>query len=389
MPTAAEFRSTLQSLIDAPDVAGISLTGQYESLTGRTVTPPAGTIRADGEVVGIFTTEDGRDAATIDSWGSVASRCEALLAGPFRGGALADHLGYPLVIFVDEEGQILTTSVALSHRQADATWRLARNELIEAGIDFAGIQNGSRKNADALIVGFPTAIPFGWWHSRTDRSEEGVKKKSNAKKKDALTDVREDFLGHYVMEPSVSRSARLFTAEIIAVGVHERRRMAGKIDPLFSAVAGDKTISGSKLSDLGLGAIPPGVTDKSRSDLTYETIESRAFLSLTGLRSFGFDKVDGGAARVLSATLPLLLYTLLQENLALRAGAELGLISPLTVEVVRQGAGRAPLELPDIETLAELVRGLGEQIGWAGPRTVTIRSGSPLGRILNLVAGAE
>ncbi|WP_235905602.1 type I-U CRISPR-associated RAMP protein Csb1/Cas7u [Actinomyces marmotae] len=395
MTTATEFRATLQTLIDAPNVAGISLTGQYESLIGRTVTPPAGTIRAGGEVVGIFTTEDGKDAATIDTWGSVASRCEVLLAGPFRGNALADHLGYPLVTFIDEEGKVLTTSVALSHRQADATWRLARNELIEAGIDFDGIRDGSRKNADALIVGFPTAIPFGWWHSHTVRSEKVAKKKGaeKAKKndKDALGDVLDDYLGHYVMDPVASRSARLFTAEIIAIGVRERRRMAGKTDPLFSAVGKDTTIGDAKLSEVGLGSLPPGVRAESESpsDLTYESIESRAFLSLMGLRSFGFDKADGGAARVLSAALPLLLYTLLQENLALRAGTELCLLSPLTAEVVRQGAGREPLELPDVETLAELVREIGAEIGWAGPREVTIRPESPLGKVLNLVAGAE
>jgi len=30
----------------------------------------------------------------------------------------------------DEEGRTLTTSAELSHRQADATWRLLRGELI-------------------------------------------------------------------------------------------------------------------------------------------------------------------------------------------------------------------------------------------------------------------
>ena len=132
MTTASEFHSQLVDLASDPAVAGLSLTGGYESLTGSTVTPPAGTIRQDGRVVGIFITADGAQAATIDSWGSVSSRCEALLAGRFGDGTLADYLNFPLVTFVDESDQVITTSVELSHRQADTTWRLARDELRKA-----------------------------------------------------------------------------------------------------------------------------------------------------------------------------------------------------------------------------------------------------------------
>ena len=144
MTTASELHSQLVDLASDPAVAGLSLTGRYGSLTGPTVTPPAGTIRQDGRVVGIFTTADGEPAATIDSWGSVASRCEALLAGRFRGQTLADYLNFPLVTFVDERGRLLTTSVELSHRQADTTWRLVRNELRKAGVDFDGIHQATR-----------------------------------------------------------------------------------------------------------------------------------------------------------------------------------------------------------------------------------------------------
>ena len=111
MTTVSELHSQLVDLASDPAVAGLSLTGRYESLTGPTVTPPAGTIRQDGRVVGIFTTADGEPAATIDSWGSVASRCEALLAGRFRGQALADYLNFPLVTLVGEGDRVLTTSV--------------------------------------------------------------------------------------------------------------------------------------------------------------------------------------------------------------------------------------------------------------------------------------
>ena len=74
MTTAQEFRSTIGALMDDNAVAGISVTSEYESLLGMTVTPPAGTIRQEGEVIGFFETFDGKKAATIDSGQSLQRR---------------------------------------------------------------------------------------------------------------------------------------------------------------------------------------------------------------------------------------------------------------------------------------------------------------------------
>ena len=336
MTTASEFHSQLVDLASDPAVAGLSLTGGYESLTGPTVTPPAGTIRQDGRVVGIFTTADGAQAATIDSWGSVSSRCEALLAGRFGDGTLADYLNFPLVTFVDESDQVITTSVELSHRQADTTWRLARDELRKAGVDFDGIQQATREKPDSLLIGFPTAIPFGWWHSQTKRSQKAAdkanKKSSSNGKSNEIEKGRDEYLGYYVMNPADSRSARLFTAEFIATGVEERRRMAGKVDALFAAVDAETKIGGNKLSTVGLGSLPPtDLTGKKKdrptpSDLTYRPIESHAFFSVSGLRAFKFNQPE--PARSLTMALTLLLYLLHHQNLSLRAGAELRLLEP-------------------------------------------------------------
>ena len=397
MTTESDFRHLLAALISDPGVAGLSLTGAYESLTGPTVTPPAGTIRQEGQVVGIFETADGKPAATIDSWGSVASRCEALLAGRFHDGALADYLNFPLVTLVGEGDRVLTTSVELSHRQADATWRLARNELREAGVAFDEIQRATRKHPDALVTGFPTAIPFGWWHSHTKRSQKAAdeangKKTSSKKNKSALERGRDEYLGYYVMNPADSRSARLFTAEFIATEVRERRRMAAKVDSIFAAVKDDTKIGNDKLSTVGLGSIPPTDLVKKAdrptpSDLTYKTIESSAFFSFTGLRTFNFSRPE--SARPLIAALTLLLYLLHHQNLSLRAGTELRLREPgLQIRVERQGAEPEPLELPDVDDMAALVRDLGAEVGWEGPRVVRITPESPLGKIIQVVDGS-
>ena len=396
MTTAQEFRSTIGALMDDNAVAGISVTSEYESLAGMTVTPPAGTIRQEGEVVGFFETFDGKKAATIDSWGSQASRCEALLASRFRGGTstLAEVLGFPMVVLLDEEGEVLTTSVELSHRQADATWRLIRDELTGKGVDFEGIQNATRSQPDALLVGFPTAIPFGWWHSQTKRSQKAADKankggnKEGGKNARELNATRDKYLGYYVMDPAESRSARLFTSEIVATGVSERRRMAAKTDPLFAAVGKEVKIQGVELSNLGLGSMPPAKVAKAPSDLTYEFIKGKAFFSLSGLRTFAFSRPE--PARALVVSLTLLLYRLLQERLDLRAGAELRLREPgLEVKVERHGAPSEPLALPEVDELVDLVRDLGQEIGWNGATTVTITHDSPLGKIILDVDGRK
>ena len=403
--SAAEFRELIEQLSSDPAVAGISIKGSYESLTGHTVTPPAGTMRQDGQDVGIYSSADGEEMATLDTWGSVASRCETLLAGPYGDLALADVLGFPLITFVDEEGTVLTTSVELSHRQADATWRLCRDELREAGVPFDDIQQATRSNPDALLAGFPTAIPFGWWHSHTKRSQAAIDKTPKDKagaKASADTDLartKNEYLGYYVMNPADSRSARLFTAEFTAVGVNRRPRMAAKVDALFAAVSDEQTVAGQKLSTLGLGSIPPtrakshtkpsSPTKPERlapTDLTYRAIESRAFLSFTGLRAFRFSEPT--TARTLVTALTFLLYSLLHQNLNFRAGTELRLLEPgLEVRVERHCAVPEPLTLPPVADLIELVRELGAEVGWGGPRVVTIPADSPLGKVIGIIDG--
>ena len=87
--------------------------------------------------------------------------------------------------------------------------------------------------------------------------------------------------------------------------------------------------------------------------------------------------------------LTLLLYLLHHQNLSLRAGAELRLLEPgLRVRLERQGAEPEPLELPDVNDMAALVRALGAEAGWEGPRTVRISPESPLGKIIRVVDGS-
>jgi len=89
-------------------------------------------------------------------------------------------------------------------------------------------------------------------------------------------------------------------------------------------------------------------------------------------------------------SLTLLLYRLLQERLDLRAGAELRLREPgLEAKVERHGAPSEPLALPEVDELVDLVRDLGQEIGWNGATTVAVTHDSPLGKIILAVDGRK
>ena len=208
-----EFVARINELLEDPAVAGLRSQTRYESALGATVTPPAGTLRSDGrDVRGEFDLADGQQAVTLDSWGSQASRMEASLEG------LADRINYPLIRFLDEEGGVLTTSVRLSHRHADATWRAARPQLEKAGVPFEDVREATVRDAGQLVRWFPTAPLFGWWHSHTPNAE---KDKRTASVYDQQT--AEAFSG-YARIHADARAARLVTSEVIAVGTARRVR---------------------------------------------------------------------------------------------------------------------------------------------------------------------
>lgn len=376
-----EFNQIAERLLADPTAAGIRVTTHYTSAIGPTVTPPAGTLRILGDrpvdVHGEFELPDGRQAVTLDSWGSQASRMEA------SAEALAEQIGFPLVRFLDKNGQLLTTSVRLSHRHADATWRAARKELEAVGVPFADIQNATVSHADPLLRWFPTAPLFGWWHSHI------TNEKKHATLAATLGSDVADAVAGYARLHEDSRSARVITAEIIAKGVHRRQRMAARSDSLFGPL---KSITGIrkgsiKPSELGLGSLPPVDEKKAPVDVTYEDIQGNWFLSLAGLRRYGYDTIDRTDAGSLLMALGLLLRETAQQESRLRAGTELAVSAPgPRAEILWHGDQDEPIELPSHDELCQIVRTLGEKVGWRGPLDVTFASDSVL---LKLLGGAN
>lgn len=381
---SSDFSQTVGRLLADTSAAGIRFTTQYKSALGPTVTPPAGTLRTTGDrpadVRGEFDLPDGRQAVTLDSWGSQASRMEA------AAEVLAERIGFPLVRFLSADGRLLTTSVRLSHRHADATWRAARRELEDAGVPFGHIQDATVSHADPLLLWFPTAPLFGWWHSHiTNEAKQGEMAKAFG------ADVAETFAGYARLHED-ARSARVVTSEIIATGVHRRQRMAARSDSLFGPLTSlSGTQKGSlKPSTLGLGSLPPVAENKAPVDVTYEDIEGRWFLSLAGLRRFGFDTIDQADAGALLIALGLLLRETAQRDSRLRAGAELAVCAPgPRAEILWHGGEDEPFLTPTHDELCEIVQTLGAKVGWRGPLDVTFGSDSVLLRLLGGANRAE
>lgn len=384
MPT---FDTDLTRLVTDRNCAGIRITTAYTSATGTTITPPAGTLRTSEsgrpvDVKGEFSLPDGQLAVTIDSWGSQASRMETALE------PIADEIGYPLVRFLSADGETITTSLQLSHRHADAVWRATHQELSAAGIPVQEIRDATLRDAGPLLRWFPTAVVLGWWHSHVDNK----KTQSNTAeiRKQLGEDVGEALAG-YAPVGAAARNARLLTSEIIATGIHRRVRMPAKQDSLFGAASkiDGKDGRSSKIepSKLGIGSLPPVRETQGPVDVTFSTIDGSAFLSLTGLRRFVFSDDPDKQVRhqTLTVALGLLMHALMQQDLLLRAGAELLITKPPRVEACFHGAAPEELVLPTVEELKNSVRQIGAAAGWQGPVDVVIPHDAVLDKLLRLV----
>lgn len=385
--STTDLATALTAWAGDPHVAGIQIRTAFTSPL-PTVTPPAGTLRADSrDVPGEFALPTGELGATLDSWSSQASRMEAATEN------LADLICYPLIRLVDDQGNVLTTSARLSHRHADATWRAARAQLEAAGIPFAAIQDATVTDAAALLRYYPLAILLGWWHSHTATTDKD-KATNRLKAAGGDMELAAALAGYARLSPD-ARSARVITSEILATGVARRLRMNARVDSLFGPLAKEKSdetgakktgkAGGDGPSALGLGSLPPVAAHRAPVDVTFNKIHGDWWLSLAGLRRFSFGPdIDTDTARTLLTALGLLLHQAMILDTRLRAGTELvATRQGSTAQILAHYAD--PQDLPEapMGDLIELVRDLGARAGWNGPIEVTIPAGSVLDRLIH------
>ena len=378
------FITVLSDLLADPQAAGIKIATDYDSPM-PTIAPPSGTLRElDSktkkmkDVQGEYDWPDGRKAVVIDSVGSQASRMENAAED------IAEQVGFPLVRFVDPNGTLITTSVRLSHRQADATWRAAVKELMAAGVPFSDIRTATTHDASALMAWFPTALLMGWWHSQVVKPTASAAEQDLKERAKMLGGDLEaaEALGRYATTSKDMRAARIMSARIDAIGVARRFHMPAKNDTLFGPMS--PTSDGGKFTSMGLGSLAPVQESRAVVDVSFEEIRGAWWLSLSGLRHLGLGE-HAENSRVLLAALGLLLHLHARQETHLRSGTDL-VVRHSRIEVWRHGQAPQPLELPDHDTLAGIVADLGAQVGWHGPVEVTIPTGSILDRVLRVAA---
>lgn len=368
----------LRSALADPTCAGIRFTQAYEPFggAGQPVTPPAGHLnaRAKGRLLpvekqqGLFSLPGGGQGVVLNSYAAQANRYEAALKRH------ATALGYPLVRVRDTNGVLYdATSLDWPHRNADTHWRLLHKPFEDATGDdeYNLIRLATASNATPLLLRFPNAPLYGWWHSQSGEPSKRGKAGKTPEQREQLVLIDETRkVGHVPGETTNTESARngrVVASEILARGVTVQERLAARLDP-FGAMPGGQGGPGTGFSTVGLGTIPPvpGVRD-----VLATSIDGFATVSFAMLRRFRFPGVVEDKARLLLTLLALVGILAADTDLHLRSGGELQMTS-VEVQLLSHGRDPSPLALgPDDlpELIAETKR-LGQELGWKQPVTV-------------------
>ncbi|HXF57861.1 MAG TPA: type I-U CRISPR-associated RAMP protein Csb1/Cas7u [Actinomycetota bacterium] len=312
------------------DDAAIRFRATYEPAAGpgSKVSPPTYPVEDRGSPY-LFEdrrVHDGaRRAVLLDSRQAQANRCEeALAAAVERGEVWIPHL----VLEAETHGRrVRMTSLTAPHRSRDAYFRDAEDtqgrpfDESEPGRELAAC---TPEDATALYRYAPTDLVYGVWDSH-----RGLR--------------------------LAARFPRVYTSELVGWEPEEGLRAAGRFD-LITSGQQRATVEGrdwtpdpkgkKKLSELGLGAIPP-TTRNQRGDplpggVTVSEIERLGVLSFPGLARIRL-RPDGQAARAGRAVLAAL--ALLGDRLAfgrpgvfLRSGCDLVTTSEELTWVASSGA---------------------------------------------------
>jgi CRISPR-associated protein Csb1 len=266
--------------------------------------------------------------ALLDSRQSQANRCEEALQEAIDTGEISlPHL----VLDVETHGTaVRITSLSAPHRSRDAYFRDA---LGHDGARFDATPAGVALLAGAGPAFYrysPADLVFGVWDSHRQRRIQ-------------------------------TKFPRVYTSELVGEGALPGVRMAGRYDMLTGATSvknGDLDWEivekgGGRISEIGLGPIPPGRTP---GGVTVRAIRREAALSFAGLAKLRV--AEGEAGRTGRAALAAL--ALLGDRLAfghaglfLRSGCDLVLTSERLSWVGRGGDEAFDLA-PDVAT--ELLR---------------------------------
>lgn len=313
------------------DDGAIRVVATYEPGGGSSskVSPP--TYRVDGRDETPYVLEDRRTptgeldkVVLLDSRQSQANRCEEKLLEAVDSGRV--RLPILELTMATHDRTLRVTSLSAPHRSRDAYFRDAQDD---AGTPFDKTDLGrslaavTPDDATLLYLNSPADLVYGVWDSH-----RGLR--------------------------MATKFPRVYTSEMIGSGAQLGVRAAGRYDQYTSGgrVAGGKhgdwtpDGKGTKLSELGLGMIPP--TTGGPGGVSVTTITRTATLSFAGLARIrvGTTAEQGRAARAVLAALALLGDRLVfgAPAVFLRSGCDL-VLTDEALTWVRRGGGTDPLDL--------------------------------------------
>lgn len=352
--------------LDGPDGA-VRITATYEPAAGQgtKVSPPTyPTTGGDSPyLIEKRRQADGEErlSGLLDSKQSGANRCEEALQEAIDDGRLRlPHL----VLDVATHGTtVRVTSLTAPHRSRDAYFRDAR---IQEGTRFDETPAGAALlagDAAAFYRHTPADLVYGVWDSHRQRRIQ-------------------------------TRFPRVYTTEMVGEDAVEGMHMAGRYDLLTGAATvkgGDLDWElvdkgGRRVSEIGLGPIPPG---KGPGGVTVTAIRRHATLAFAGLARLRV--ADGDAARAGRAVLAAL--ALLGDRLAfsrpglfLRSGCDLILIEEALSWVGRGGTEPLDLSADEARTLFDLAvaRALAAGLDW-DPEPINLRPMDKLQALIDKV----
>lgn len=270
-----------------PGARGLSVLRRLQPLGGQgdMVSPPT-FAQAEGDEKGPRYVWSQRrlgdrvvDTCLLDSPASQANRIEEALLVLMRARSLALPLHS-----MDVPGIGTLTDLELPHRAYDAavgTAKLADGSDWKASDVAKALRRASRKNAAALLEHAPMVLVLGGWDSHSGTAANAWQ----------------------------GRHEKSVWSKIVAIDAFRVQRPGGRLDPmgLPSSEKVDLGDGNKKLSEQGLGVVPPSMTKIPRLSVTMDHAEQRSVVSFGVLRQLGFgDDEKAQAAHSYLAALAVL-----------------------------------------------------------------------------------
>ncbi|MGJ5591191.1 type I-G CRISPR-associated RAMP protein Csb1/Cas7g [Micrococcus lylae] len=310
--------------------------------------------------------DDGAQApvwtVVVDSKQSVSNRDEDAIVEARRDGSTREGAALRKVpsIEVAYGGQV-ESDLTLPHRAFDAHIRSASLDGVPVTQSdvYRALRNATRHNARPLLEAAPTSLVLGAWDS-TRKSHQGRYQTCLTGEvigvltdQDHRPDERRNRRAAARVDP-VAASVKPSAKDVEALVKDQAEELSDKLQAKILSEAKKKGDTGSSMSTLGLGNIPPSLGELG--GVACRSITRRRLLSFAALRQlrFGGTTEADVASRALLAAYGLLGMSLSDRELHLRANCHLREKGEPAVTLDQRYGKSLDLAPIDVETAVEV-----------------------------------